>query len=384
MSGAKSLVIIFLFLILAQQPSFAVEIRLSKSFYQPGETVDIEVLIWNDTSSKECLKSLNVYVSDSTKPLCVLTNNYPADTECVEAGEEKEYSFSCGIPLNAIEGVATIDVEVETWSSIHIKEKAFFEIGINYPPEIVLLSYPSVVNPSQEYSMSFSVHDNFGVEDLVSAEVALYHEVKTPERGYYLFTWEKPSVYTVWEADSPVYVDASLQPNEIVWTVTFSVSEIAAPGQWVLEITVYDAKHQHQKVLEHFAVTKYLSFSIQDDSRAPVARINFGRASPGEELPRVTLNVVVTSNSSVNIFVQADDLRSPEGAVLPVEVFYVESATGGRAQLSRSRQGVYFGYTQKGGFNQEARIILVFWGKLPEVVEAGTYSGIWYIVVEAV
>ena len=384
MSGVKLSIFVVFFLVFLQQPSFTAEIRLEKSFYQPDEVVFVEVVIWNGTSSKECLKTLDISIEDSAKLLCTITNSYPLDTECIEAEEEKVYTFSCTLPRNAQEGVASVEVAIETWNSIHVRKKTFFEIGVNYPPEIVLISYPGVVNPAQEYGITFSATDNFGVEDLVSVEVSLYQEgTRSEERGFYTFSWEKPSIYTVWEADSPVHVAASLQPNEIVWTVHFSLSEIAAPGEWVLTIEVYDTRHQHQQVVERFTVTKYLSFRLQDSTRASVAEINFGKSSPGEELPRVSLSVVVTSNSYVNVFVQGADLQSLEGDTLPVDGFYVETV-GGRMQLSGSRQGVYFDYAQKNGFSKEARILLVFWGTLPEVVEAGAYSGIWYIIVEAV
>lgn len=383
--NVKMFGIIVLFLIVSQQPSFTAELRLDKSFYQPGETVYMDIAVYNGTVSKECLQSLDITVTDAAKPLCTLTNSYPVDTECIEAGEEATYSFFCDIPLNAVEGVAAAEAIITTWSGIHIMEEVFFEIGINYPPEITVASFPDEVNPAQFYSLTFSVTDNFGVEDLVSADVVLHHEVisEKSERGRYQFSWEKPDLYTVWNADSPISVEASLQTNGITWTIHFSLSEVAAPGEWGLDIEVYDTRHQHHYVTEHFTVTKYLSFHIADGTRASGARINFGRASPGEELPRVTLTLAVTSNSPVNVFVEGSDLYSPEGAALPVGIFYVE-ASKGIVQLSSSRQGLYLEYAQRNGFSKEAVIRIVFWGKLPEVLEAGTYSGIWYIVVEAV
>lgn len=380
-------VFIFFFLIFLQQPLFAVEIELNKSFYQPGETITIDITIRNETSAKECLKSLDITIMDSDKLLCSITNNYPVDTECIEAGEEKTYTFFCDIPLNAAEGAGTVEVDVKTWNTIEVFRREFFEIGVNYPPEITIISYPSVVDPSQQYSITFSVYDNFGVEDLYTAEVMLYHESRRPsERECYLYTWEKPDLYTVWETYShfPLSAEASLHPDEIVWTVTFSLSEIASPGEWMLEITVYDVTHQYHQVSEQVFVTKYLSFSLQGTSHRSAASINFGRAEPGEKLPKITLTVIVTSNTQVDVFVQGDDLYSPEGSVLPMDIFYVETPTGVTLQLDRSRQVLYPMYSGKDGFNREAKIQLIFYGKLPEVVEAGTYSGVWYIIVEAV
>lgn len=382
---AKLFIFVLFFLVVLQQPSFTCEIELSKSFYQPGETISLDVIISNTTSAKECLKSLDITITDSSKSLCTLTNSYPVDTECTESGEEKPYTFSCVVPLQAVEGVGTVEVYVETWSSITCVQKEFFEIGVNYPPEITGISYPPVVNPSQQYEMTFSVYDNFGVEDLVSVEVVLYHQVTQPsEREYYLFSWEKPDLYIVWKSTTFVGANASIQNKEIVWTLTFSLSEVASPGEWTLEITVYDAAHQHQQVFERLYVTKYLSFHLQSTSRGSAASINFGKASPGEELPRVTLIVVVTSNSSVNVSIQGSDLYSPEGTILPMGIFYAEPAVGSTVQLDGSRQVLYSVYAEKNGFNREAQIHIVFSGKLPEVAEAGTYSGIWYIIVEAV
>jgi hypothetical protein len=128
-------------------------------------------------------------------------------------------------------------------------------------------------------------------------------------------------------------------------------------------------------------VTKYLSFRLQDGTPTSEVRIDFGRASPGEEVPPVTLEILVTSNTYVNVFVQGDDLYSLEGWVLPVTIFRVES-TGSTIQLDSSKQIICSHYAEKDGFSKAARIRLVFWGKLPEVMEAGAYSGIWYIGVE--
>jgi len=382
---AKFSIFILFFLVVLQQPSFTCEIELSKSFYQPGETISLDVIISNTTSAKECLKSLDITITDSLKLLCTLTSSYPVDTECIESGEEKTYTFSCVIPLHAVEGVGTVEVYVETWSGITRVQKEFFEIGVNYPPEITVISYPAVVNPSQQYEITFSVYDNFGIEDLVSAEVVLHHQMTQPsEREYYLFTWEKPDLYTVWKSNTFVGANASIQNREIVWTLTFLLSEIASPGEWTLEITVYDAAHQHHQVFERLYVTKYLSFHLQGTSRGFAASINFGKASPGEELPRVALILVVTSNSSVNVSIQGSDLYSPEGKILPMDIFYVESSVGSTVQLDGSRQVLYSMYAEKNGFNRETQIHIIFSGKLPEVVEAGTYSGIWYIMVEAV
>jgi len=67
-----------------------------------------------------------------------------------------------------------------------------------------------------------------------------------------------------------------------------------------------------------------------------------------------------------------------------MDIFYVESSVGSTVQLDGSRQVLYSMYAEKNGFNRETQIHIIFSGKLPEVVEAGTYSGIWYIIVEAV
>lgn len=382
---AKFLVSFILFLVLVQQPSLTCEINLEKSFYQPGETIFFDITIKNQTSAKECIETAEITLSDPFKVLCTIIQTYPADTECIEPGEENVYTYSCSIPLNAVAGVGTVEADIEMWSGAKIIQKEFFEIGINYPPEITVISYPDVVNPVQEYTVVFSVYDNFGIEDLVSAEVSVYHEVTKPsERECYLFTWEKPDPYTVWKSAFPVSADASIQNSEIVWTITFSLSEIASPGEWTLDITVYDVPHQHDHVLEHVVVTKYVSFHLQDTSRGYTARINFGKAEPGEELSRISLFVVVTSNSLVNILVQGEDLYSQEGGVLPVESFSVETSSGNVVRLDGSRQAVCLMYAEKSGFNKKVKILLVFYGKLPEVIEAGTYSGVWYIIVEAV
>ncbi len=378
----KPLFFIFLLLFLVQ-PTFPVKINVDKSFYEPGETVTMEVSVENVTSLKECLKTMDIVVRDSQKVLCTISSGYPSDTECIEAGEEKTYTFSCVLPSNALEGVAQVEVDILMWSTLHVTGETFFEIHINYPPEITVMSCPSVVNPSTEESITFSVTDNFGVEDLDMCDVSLYHDATAPsERELYQVTWKKPHLYTVWEGD-PVIVEVSLQNTEVVWTLHFSLSEVASPGEWTLEIQVYDTNHQSDQAFERFTVTKYVSFRVEDNSRSSLARINFGKASPGEELPRVLLHVVVTSNTGVNVFVEASSLHSSEGGVLPVNAFFVEGATG-MVQLDGSRQVVYTTYAEKGGFNREARIQLVFWGKLPEVVQAGTYSGTWYIIVEAV
>jgi hypothetical protein len=137
-------------------------------------------------------------------------------------------------------------------------------------------------------------------------------------------------------------------------------------------------------VVEQVSVTKYLSYHVEGTSRGLPARINFGKAEPGGRLPTTPLTVVVTSNAQVNILVQGDDLYSPEGGVLPVDIFYVESPMGGLLQMNGSRQAVLPMYAEKKGFNKEVRILLLFSGVLPEVVEAGTYSAIWYIIVEVV
>ena len=378
------IIFILFFLLFFQQPVFTAEITLNKSFYQPGETITIEVEIQNYTAAKECLKSLDIIVSDPNKVLCSIPNTYAVDTECVESGGNTLYTFTCFLPLNTPEGVGAVEVRVETWNAVEVYGKEFFEIGVNYAPAITVLNYPDIINPSQEYTLSFSVYDNFGVEDLVSADVILAHQGTRPsEREYTIFTWEPPDPYTVWETGSPLHVEASVQNSEIVWTLTFSLSEIASPGEWRLEILVYDTAHQHHQVVEQVYVTKYLSFHLQDTYRSASATINFGRAEPGEDLPRVTLTMVVTSNAPVNILVQGDDLYSGEGAVLPADIFSVETSAG-TVQLSRSRQVLYTDYVERDGFNREARIRLIFYGKLPEVIEAGTYSGVWYIIVEAV
>lgn len=377
-------VFIVLVLILVQHPSLTVEVTLNKSFYQPGETLYIDAALLNNTGAKECLQLMEITIQDPVKVLCILTNSYPVDTECLEPGEEKIYTFSCVLPKNAGEGLGTLDIHIKTWGSITLLERKHFEIGVNYPPEITIISYPQVVNPSQEYKITFSVFDSFGVEDLVSADVMLYHESRTPsERECYTYTWEKPNLYTVWRTDSFSTVTASLQNKEIVWDLTFFLSEIASPGDWTLNIIVYDAAHQYHEASEQVQVTKYLSFHLQE-SRAPFAQINFGKAEPGEDLPAVTLTVVVTSNSPVNVLIQGGDLYSSEGKVLPADIFYAEPSPGNPVQLNSSRQALYTVYAERKGFNKEARIVIVFRGKLPEVVEAGTYSGIWYIIVEVV
>ncbi len=377
-------VFILLVLLLVQHPAFTVEVTLNKSFYQPGQPLYIDVYIQNNTGAKECLQSVEITVQDPAKVLCHFTESYPVDTECLEEGEGKVYTFSCVLPMNAGEGLGMLDILTKTWGSITLSERKHFEIGINYPPEITIVSYPQVVNPSQEYKITFSVFDSFGVEDLVSADVMVYHESRTPsERECYTYTWEKPDLYTVWETDSFSTVTASLQDKEIVWDLTFFLSEIASPGDWTLSIIVYDAAHQYHEVSEQVQVTKYLSFHLQE-SRAPFAQINFGKAEPGEDLPAVTLTVVVTSNSPVNVLIQAGDLYSSEGKVLPADIFYAGPSSGSQIQLNSSRQALYTVYAERKGFNKEARIVIVFTGKLPEVVEAGTYSGIWYIIVEAV
>lgn len=381
--NGKPLFIIFLFLVAFQQPLITVDITLNKSFYQPSQTIIIDITIQNGTPAKECLESLDVTVSGPYKVFCSYTNTYPVDTECIEAGEAKVYTFSCDVPETVSEGVGTVDVVVKMWSGIELYETELFEIGINYPPHISIISYPPEVNPSQEYSMTFSVSDNFGVEDLVSAEVTLYHEMQKPsERERYLFTWERPDLYTVWEGAGITSVKASLNVDEIVWTLQFSLSEIAYPGLWTLDITVYDVNHQHHHVFEQFTVTKYVSFHVQGESRAVAPRINFGKAEPGQTLPKVTLHLVVTSNAPVTIFVQGGDLQSPGGNVLPASIFYVEPVSGNAVPLMNARQVVYSQYAGNRGYNQQARIRLVFWGVLPEAVEAGAYSGIWYIIVE--
>ena len=101
-------------------------------------------------------------------------------------------------------------------------------------------------------------------------------------------------------------------------------------------------------------------------------------------MPAVTLTIVVTSNSPVNVSIEAGDLYSSEGKVLPADIFYAEPSHGNPVQLNSSRQALYTVYAERKGFNKESRIVIVFTGKLPDVVEAGTYSGVWYIIVEAV
>ena len=380
----KKYLVLFFLVFLIQPPSFTVDIVLTKSYYQPGETLSADVIVWNGTDTKICLKTLVVTVEDSQKVLCTLPYTYPVDTECCEPGEEKVYTSSCDIPLHAQEGEGRLSVHLETWGGTDILKQEHFEIGINYPPEITVISYPPEVNPSHEYTVTFSVSDNFGVEDIVYAEVGLYHELRTPsERECYTYTWERPDGYTVWSSSSPVVVDVAIQNQEIVWDLTFSLSEIAYPGEWILDITAYDTDHQHDQVIEHFSVTKYLSFYLQGSSRAPLSQVSFGRAEPGETLPDIILTVVVTSNTHVNILVQGDDLYSPEGYILPSDIFFVKTTTGNRFQLDRSRQIVYSMHG-KDGFNRDSRIVITFSGKLPDVIEAGTYSGIWYIIVEAV
>jgi hypothetical protein len=347
----------------------------------PGQTMVIDIRIQNRTSVKECLESLDVTISGPLKVVCCYTNSYPVDTECIDAGKEKVYTFSCDVPETVSEGVGTVEVVLKMWSGMEVIKTHLFEIGINYPPHISVISYPPVVNPSQEYSIHFSVSDNFGVNDLESAEVTLYHEQNLSERERYTFTWERPAVYTVWEGTGITSVEASLNADEIVWKLRFSLSEIACPGLWTLDITVYDVNHQHHNVSEHFTVTKYLSFHIQGP-RAGTPSINFGKAEPGQTLRKVTLHLVVTSNASVTIFVQGGDLTSPEGNVLPASIFYVEPISGKAVPLMNARQVVYSHYAGKRGYNQHAQIRLVFWGVLPEAVEAGAYSGVWYIILE--
>ena len=376
----KPVFILFLFLVVFQQPLLTVDITLNKSFYQPGQTMVIDITIQNGTSVKECLSSLDVTISDPYKVFYSHTDSYPVDTECIEAGKEEMYTVSCDVPETVSEGAGTVAVVLTMWSGMEVIKTELFEIGINYPPHINVISYPSVVNPSQEYSIHFAVSDNFGVEDLESAEVVMYHEQKPSERERYTFTWERPNGYTVWEGTGITSVEASLNADEIVWKLRFSLSEIACPGLWTLDITVYDVNHQFHQVSEHFTVTKYLSFHIQTRAGAP--SINFGKAEPGQTLPRVTLHLVVTSNASVTIFVQGGDLKSPEGNILPASLFYVEPISGKAVPLMNTRQVVYANYAGNRGYNQHTQIRLVFWGVLPEAVEAGAYSGVWYIIVE--
>jgi hypothetical protein len=375
---------VLLLLLLVQLPGFRVDVTVDKSFYEPGDSMRIEVTVENRTAGAECLQSIKVDVSDSQDVVYTVEDTYPAGTECLDAAATKMYQYSCDLPLNVSPGLGTAEVTVKTWGGVEILKKAFFEIGVNYPPEITGVSYPRVVNPAQEYDLSFSVSDNFGVEDLTSVQVTLYQKSKTPsERECYIFRWEAPDIYTVWKSDFPAQVAASVTPTEIAWTLTFSLGEVAAPGDWILLIEAIDTAYQPAQVSEHVAVTRYMSFRVEDSSGSSMARVDFGKGSPGEPLPRISLYVIVTSNSRVNISVEGSNLYSPEGKVLPVDAFYVE-ISGQQVQLTGVKQVLYSNYAGTRGFSQKNSIHLVFWGVLPEAMEAGTYSGIWYIIVEAV
>ncbi|MGD2247165.1 MAG: hypothetical protein PVF58_02080 [Candidatus Methanofastidiosia archaeon] len=381
----KKVIIIVFLLVFFQVPSLTVDIILDTSLYQPGEHMKIEITVENKSGTKECLKFLEIKVSDPYAVFWGNTDTYPADTECVDAGNTNVYTFWCDIPVTVSEGKGTVDVTVQTWSDITLQETEFFGIGVNYPPEVTILEYSSQVNPAQEYELSFSVFDNFGVEDITYVEVLLYSAEgnrKVSPRSGYEFTWEKPDNYTVWEGNpGPVQVVTSLQPQEIVWTVTFQVDEIAQPGEWILEITAYDVHHKSHSMSQPISITRYLSFHIEGESKG-MASINFGKASPGEGLRRVPLTVVVTSNAEVMVSVEAHDLYSSEGSILPADNFYVKTQSGD-VQLQKRQQVLYAGFGTK-GYNQNAHIVLIFYGQLPEVLEAGTYSGVWYIVVEVV
>jgi hypothetical protein len=381
----RAIIAVFL-LVFFQMPSLTIDIALDKSLYQPGEQIEIEVTVYNGSSTKECIQSLEVEVSDPYSVFWDHTDTYPVDTECVDSGDTKVYIFWCDIPVTVSEGKGTVDVTLKTWSDITVQETEFFEIGVNYPPEVRIITSPSQVSPAQEHELSFSVFDNFGVEDITYVEVFLYAAEpgnrKVSPRSGYVFTWEKPDSFTVWEGSpGPVQVSTSLQPKEIVWTLTFQVDEIAKPGEWILDITAYDVHHKSHKVSQHISITRYLSFHVEGESRG-MASMNFGKASPGEGLRRVPLTVVVTSNAEVMVSVEAHDLYSPEGGVLPADNFYVKTKSGD-VQLNNRRQVLYAGFGTK-GYNQNTHIVLLFYGKLPEVLEAGTYSGVWYIVVEVV
>jgi hypothetical protein len=375
---------VLLLLLLVQLPGFRVDVTVDKSFYEPGDPMRIEVTIENGTAGAECIQSIRVDVFDSQHVVYTVEDTYPAGTECLDAGVTKVYNYGCDLPLNISPGLGTVEVTVKTWGGVEILKKAFFEIGVNYPPEITGVSYPRVINPAQEYALSFSVSDNFGVEDLTSVQVTLYQKSKKPsERECYIFRWEAPDIYTVWKSDFPVQAAASVTPTEIAWTLTFSLGEVAAPGDWILLIEALDTEYQPAEVSEHVAVTRYMSFRVEDSTGSSVTRVDFGKGSPGESLSRATLYVVVTSNSRVNISVEGSNLYSPEGNVLPVEAFYVE-VSGQEVQLTGGRQVLYSSYAGPRGFSRENSVHLVFWGVLPEAMEAGTYSGIWYIIVEAV
>ncbi|MBU7015127.1 MAG: hypothetical protein HXS52_00865 [Theionarchaea archaeon] len=375
---------VLLLLLVVQLPGFRVDITVDESFYEPGEPMRIEVTIENRTSGEEWLQSVRVEVSDSQHVVYTVEDTYPAGTERLDAAATKVYQYGCDLPLNVSPGLGTAEVTVKTWGGVEILKKTFFEIGVNYPPEITGVSYPHVINPAQEYALSFSVSDNFGVEDLTSVQVTLYQKSKTPsERECYIFSWEAPNIYTVWKSDFPVQAAASVTPTEIAWTLTFSLGEIAAPGDWILLIEAIDTEYQPAQVSEHVAVTRYMSFRVEDSTGSSMTRVDFGKGSPGEQLSGVSLYVVVTSNSGVNISVEGSNLYSPEGNMLPVEAFYVE-VSGQQVQLTGDKQVIYPNYAGSRGFSQNDSVHLIFWGVLPEAMEAGTYSGIWYIIVEAV
>lgn len=375
---------ILLLLLLIQLPSFRVDIMVDSPFYEPGDTVRTEIAVENRTTHSECLQSIQVKVSDSQGVVYMVEDTFPAGDECLDVAVTKGYQYWCDLPLSVSPGVGTAEVTVRTWGGIEILEETFFEIGVNYPPEIHAVSCPRVINPTQEYSFSFSVSDSFGVEDLASAEVMLFQKSTTPsERECYIFRWEAPDIYTVWKSEFPVQVGATVTQTEITWILTFSVEEIAAPGDWILHLEAVDSQYQSAQVSEHVSITRYLSFRVEDSTGSPIARINFGKASPGETMPRTSLHVIVTSNSEVTVSVEGSNLYSPEGRVLPVDAFYVE-ISGQQIQLTGSKQVLYTDYAGNRGFSRKTPIHLIFWGVLPEAMEAGTYSGIWYIIVEAV
>lgn len=384
----ERVILVVFFLLFMQMPSLTAAVALDKDLYQPGETIKIEVILENNTSSKECIQMLGIEVSDPYSVFWSHTDTYPADTECVNAGDTNVYTFWCDIPVNVSEGKGTVDMTVNTWNDITVQEVEFFEIGINYPPKVTVINYPAEVNPAQKYEISFSVSDNFGVKDISSVEVMLNAakaQGKISARSWYTFNWEYPDNYTVWEKNpysDPVQATASLNPQEIVWTLSFQMSEIAMPGEWILQITAYDVHHKSHSVVKHISVTRYLSFYVEDDTRGGITSVNFGRASPGEKLRRVPIKVVVTSNAKVMVSVEAQDLYSNEGGVLPAHYFYVKTQSVD-VQLSNTRQILYSGFGTR-GYNQNAQIVMMFYGQLPEVLEAGTFSGVWYIVVEVV
>ncbi|MBU7023011.1 MAG: hypothetical protein HXS40_02500 [Theionarchaea archaeon] len=138
---------VLLLLLLVQLPGFRVDVTVDKSFYEPGDPMRIEITIENGTAGAECIQSIKVDVFDSQHVVYTVEDTYPAGTECLDAGVTKVYHYGCDLPLNISPGLGTVEVTVKTWGGVEILKKAFFEIGVNYPPEITGVSYPRVINP---------------------------------------------------------------------------------------------------------------------------------------------------------------------------------------------------------------------------------------------